>query len=225
MLRLVVGMFAVGSLLLSASRVGAHPVPLPPGEERVPHDVRWDLFALTEDQVRNNAAPGAPADGSTDSPAAGTATFFYDHHADLLIYTVTWQDLQGLLTAMHVHGPAGPNESAGGHLFDIFLDERSVIESGVDRLNGAFSGSIPVANFGMHHGGEDHPSVDEQFPALFDGRAYVNVHTDAFPRGEIRGNFPAGRAINAIPLPAAAWPALGLMGVVRARRAARRVRT
>ena len=63
---------------------------------------RWD-FPIDEGQVRNGPEP----DGSTQSAASGFAHCAFDADTSVLLYTVSWQGLQGDLTQLHVHGPAG----------------------------------------------------------------------------------------------------------------------
>ncbi len=143
----------------------------------------WDMD-ITEDQVNNSGV----GDGSTDSTATGHAIFRYDTNTERLAYEISWNGLQGLLTAIHIHGPALPSESVMPHLFNVFNLEADVIAAGVDRTTDTvsdldFLGTIIVE-------GSPNPPFgpDEVAAHMIDEMGYVNVHSDLWPAGEIRGN-------------------------------------
>ncbi len=94
----------------------------------------------------------------TDSPATGTADVTVDTEAKTVSWTVTYEGLTGDATAAHIHGPASETENAG-----------PVVD---------MSGSI------MEGSGD---ITDEQLSELDAGQYYVNVHTEKYPAGEIRG--------------------------------------
>lgn len=78
-------------------------------------------------------------------------------------------DLSGAATSMHIHGPA----AAGANAPVLFS------------LTGAsFPAAIP-AKGGIIYGSLVYPA--DKVAALLAGRNYVNIHTAAFPGGEIRG--------------------------------------
>ncbi len=90
-------------------------------------------------------------------------------------YTVNYQDLTGAAVAAHIHlappGEAGPVIIPLAH--------------GPSPFSGSFSGAdfAPV---------EDGPQTyDEALAAIRDGDAYVNIHTEANPAGELRGQLRA----------------------------------
>ena len=80
----------------------------------------------------------------------------FDTQTGVLTYTMGYQNLTGAPTAAHLHGPAGPEENAG------VLVPLDVAGSGEVTLNA------------------------EQAAALGEGQVYVNVHTEANPKGELR---------------------------------------
>jgi len=93
------------------------------------------------------------------SPATGTGVIVLDTDANTLSFTVTFSGLTAPQTAAHFHGPAMPGVNAPVR-FGIPLGSPSV---GVWNLTDA----------------------DETM--VLDGLVYLNVHTTAFPGGEIRG--------------------------------------
>ncbi len=94
----------------------------------------------------------------TESSATGTADVTIDTEAKTVSWTVTYDGLTGDATAAHIHGPASETESAG-----------PVIDMSASIMEG--SGDI----------------TDEQIGELEAGKYYVNVHTEEYPAGEIRG--------------------------------------
>ncbi|WP_246040420.1 CHRD domain-containing protein [Roseovarius arcticus] len=93
-----------------------------------------------------------------ESSATGTADVTVDTEAKTVSWTVTYDGLTGDATAAHIHGPAAEGENAGP-----VVDMSEAIMEG--------SGDI----------------TDEQIGELEAGKYYVNVHTEEYPNGEIRG--------------------------------------
>ena len=89
-------------------------------------------------------------------------------------YKVDWEDLTSNVVAGHIHcAPAGSNGPVGVTLVHEPLDAD-------DRVRGTFT--APDA-------GTQCPwtSLGDVLAALVTGNAYVNIHTENFPAGEIRG--------------------------------------
>ncbi len=78
-------------------------------------------------------------------------------------------DLSGAATSMHIHGPAAAGANAPV-LFNL--------------TSAGFPAAIP-AKGGIIYGSLVYPA--DKVAALLAGRNYVNIHTAAFPGGEIRG--------------------------------------
>ena len=98
------------------------------------------------------------------SPGFGVASLSLDDVSGVV--TVTSGSFSGLLspaTAMHIHGPAAPGVAAG------VLIPLSVTLG----TSGTFSGGGPLPP----------PLVAD----MLGGFTYLNIHTSAFPGGEIRG--------------------------------------
>jgi CHRD domain len=93
-----------------------------------------------------------------DSTAAGTADITLDTTAKTLTWVANTTGLTGNATAAHFHGPAAEGENAGP-----VIDVTANITSGTS------------------------PISDDQITMLQDGKMYLNVHTEQYPDGEIRG--------------------------------------
>ena len=146
---------------------------------------RW-VQTPTEDQVNNSGV----GDGSTDSAATGASEITYDTATGLLEYTVTWASLEGLLTAIHVHGPATPDISVMPHLWNVFTAEQDVIDAAVNRTADTTTAAVLLTDIFGHPGG---PAFVLQ--AMVDELGYVNIHSSLWPRGEIRANLILVEAI------------------------------
>ena len=94
----------------------------------------------------------------TDSTATGTADISVDTEAKKITWTVTHSGLTGEPTAAHFHGPAAAGENAG---------------PAIDISANIASGSADL--------------TDAQLADLHAGKMYLNIHTEKFPDGEIRG--------------------------------------
>jgi len=108
---------------------------------------------------------GAQQVPPVESPGTGTADLAYDDATKMLTWSVEFSGLTGPATGAHIHGPAKEGENAGVKI--PFEDLESPIE-----------GSATL--------------TDEQAKELMDGLMYVNIHTAANPKGEIRGQVKAG---------------------------------
>jgi hypothetical protein len=97
----------------------------------------------------------------TDSAGTGKLEATYDTETKMLTWTITYQDLTGPVTAAHFHGPAPVGEKA-----DPVVPLAAPYDS-------------PLS------GGE--ALTDEQYQDLSKGLWYLNLHTDKYPDGEIRG--------------------------------------
>ncbi|WP_026616737.1 CHRD domain-containing protein [Ensifer aridi] len=93
-----------------------------------------------------------------DSAGRGTANISFDTDTKKLTWTVNSSGLSGEATAAHFHGPAAVSENAGPV---------------VDVSNALASGSAEI--------------TEKHLADLQAGRWYLNIHTEKFPDGEIRG--------------------------------------
>ena len=135
----------------------------------------------------------ANAGAGTGSAGTGFATMNLDDATNLFSWDISWSGLTGNETVMHFHGSALPNQNAG-------------VQVNFGAISGTSSPSIGSTTIS-----------GAQETDLLAGLWYINIHTDAFPGGEIRGQ------VNVVPVPAAVWlfgsGLLGLVGVARGKKA------
>jgi hypothetical protein len=98
------------------------------------------------------------------SNATGSADVTYDSVTRVVTWTVTHSGLSGAPTAAHFHGPSSALENA----------PVIIVFSG--NLTSPFKGSATLT-----------PDQAIQFLA---GSWYINIHTQAYPGGELRGQVP-----------------------------------
>jgi len=103
----------------------------------------------------------------TASPAAGTATLTLNSAQTEVAYVVEYTGLQGPEIGAHIHN--APPGSEGPRLLLLFPGSPKV-------------GTWAVSPF----------EVEE----LNAGRVYINVHTELFPTGEIRGDVMSSSVAN-----------------------------
>ena len=131
----------------------------------------------------------------TGSPGTGTGVVTLDDVTNLLSWEINYSGLDGTPTVSHFHGPA-PIGSNAGIQVDIAANSGGIASPMI--------GSAPI--------------TDPQKADLLAGLWYINIHSDLFPGGEIRGQ------VEVVPIPAAAWlfgsGLLGLIGLARRRRTA-----
>lgn len=94
----------------------------------------------------------------TDSAGTGLADVSVDTSTKKLTWTITSSGLTGEATAAHFHGPAAVGENAGPV---------------VDISKNVASGTADI--------------TDAQLADLQAGKWYLNIHTQKYPDGEIRG--------------------------------------
>lgn len=121
----------------------------------------------------NQAAASGPVaftthlDGQQETPpvvtsATGTGQIRYDSATRTLTWDISYKGLSSRATAAHFHGPARPGEKAG---VQVPLDPSPD--------TGRIKGQAQLT-----------PEQAEQLRA---GQWYVNVHSERYPDGEIRG--------------------------------------
>jgi hypothetical protein len=133
------------------------------------------------DCVQANAGAGTCAAGGTGT---GTATITLDDVTNLLTWSITWSGLSGVAALMHFHGPALPNQNAGVQVGTGVAGPPVIGNTVIDAL---------------------------QENDLLAGLWYLNLHTNTFTGGEIRGQVVAPEP-GTFALLAIAIAAAGLLG-------------
>lgn len=129
------------------------------------------------------------------SPGTGTALVTIDGVAHTMRVEVSFGGLDGLTTASHIHVIDGPGDA---NLADTVGPVATTVPSFVGFPLGVTSGSMDQtydmtsagsyrAAFITDSGGTTAAAEFQLFDAIIDGRAYLNLHSDAFHAGEIRG--------------------------------------
>jgi hypothetical protein len=154
---------------------------------------------FTADLLGANERP-TPA----DSTATGSATAELSGGPGLwvLTYNITYEGLSGPATVGHIHDAINP----GGL---PFTEQFGAPVHDLDSLISPIVGDWSYLDAAQ-------PLTDENADALIAGRMYINIHSDLFPNGEIRGQLlavdePPPPPPGVIPLPAPL--ALGLVGL------------
>jgi CHRD domain len=129
------------------------------------------------------------------SPGTGTAEVIIDADAHLMRVVVAFQDLQGVVTASHIHVINGPGDS---NILDTLGPVATTVPSFPGFPTGVMSGAYDQtfdtslastyrAGWIIDAGGLTSLAEQALFAGISSGRAYLNIHTDQFPGGEIRG--------------------------------------
>ena len=137
---------------------------------------------------------GASENPPNASPGTGTATITLDLNDPLnlndntVTYSVSYSNLSANTTAAHFHGPAAPTANAG-----VIL--------GLVGTTGSTSGTFAAT------GVTASPTLTS---ALINGLAYINIHSSAFPGGEVRGQ---ANLVAVVPEADSAMLVGGLLGL------------
>ena len=114
---------------------------------------------LAEMMTMKTELNGASEVPPNDSAGKGTAEISVDTAAKKITWTLSHEGLSGDPTAAHFHGPAAAGANAGP-----IIDITANIASGSADL------------------------TDAQLADIQGGMVYLNIHTEKFPDGEIRGH-------------------------------------
>jgi len=112
--------------------------------------------------VTLNSAMERPTNSMT-----GSGSGILSLEGNTLCFSISYRGLSGPATLAHIHGPANTTASA-----DVIIDLRP-FNGGAFDTNGTLSGTILL--------------TDTEKAMLLAGLTYVNIHTSAYPGGEIRG--------------------------------------
>ncbi|MDZ4793525.1 MAG: CHRD domain-containing protein [Bacteroidota bacterium] len=133
----------------------------------------------TDFEKKDIALTGAQENPPVPTSALGSMNVFYSKDTRKLNYTVTWSGLTDSVLLMHIHGLAPTGYNAG------------VVQNIVTASNGIFpqktAGKFTFTKSGKLSGEllADGVFVKEQ--DILNGVYYINIHTNTYPGGEIRG--------------------------------------
>jgi CHRD domain len=114
-----------------------------------------------------NSAQETPAHAAT---GRGTIDAEYSKASKTLTYTVKWSGLTGPLAAGHIHGTA-----ERGYIAPVLQSFSGIPNPTLYGTSGTYSGFVQV----------DGIIIKEE--DILGGKYYINLHTAAYPGGEIRG--------------------------------------
>lgn len=127
----------------------------------------------------------------TGSPGTGFTQVEFDPVAHTMRVYASFQDLLAGTTAAHIHGPtASPGTGSAGVItttpsfpgFPLGVTGGVMDQTFDMTLASSYNPAFITANGGTTAGAEA-----AFYQALLDGKTYFNVHTSAYPGGEIRG--------------------------------------
>lgn len=125
------------------------------------------------------------------SPGTGTATVEVDAVAHTMRVQVTFTGLVGTTTASHIHSPTlVPFTGTAGvaTTTPTFPGFPLGVTAGVyDRTFDMTDPSSYNPAYITAHGGTTAQAEADLFQSFVDGKAYLNIHSNAYPGGEIRG--------------------------------------
>ena len=138
--------------------------------------------------VYKTVLSGANENPPNASPGTGEATVVID--GDMLTLSTTFSDLLGPTTIAHIHCCAPATDNAG---VATPVPTFPAFPAGV--TSGSYSHSFDLTQASSYNPGfiTLTGSLDAARAALIagltTGQAYLNIHSQQFPGGEIRGNF------------------------------------
>lgn len=138
-------------------------------------------LALTSVAYAAQVKFAADLSGANEVPPVatdGTGTAKFASHDTFVSFKLRWGDLTSPAVAAHIHCAAsGTNGPVGVTLFAGAMGTKG-------HVNGSFTGPDPGNACGWM-------DLSDVLEAMASGATYVNVHTQQFPGGEIRGQVAA----------------------------------
>jgi len=114
--------------------------------------------------------------GGGGRTGSGSGTLTLDDQLHTLTFNnIAWGGLSSPSTLAHIHGPAAPGQNAG------VIYGLAPTYTQLGGTSGTISGTLNLMD------GQAGFSLAEQLNQLHSGLWYINIHSEAFPGGEIRG--------------------------------------
>jgi hypothetical protein len=165
---------------------------------------------------------GASEDPPNASPGTGSGKVTIDTLAKTMAVQFEFEGLNGLLTAAHIHGPTAV---AGAGNAGVMTQVPTFPGSPLGVTSGTYTNVFDMTlassynpSFLNGQGGDPEVAFDVLTQIILAGTAYLNLHSDVYGAGEIRGFLEPAP----IPLPGAVWLMLagaGVLGAAGRRRA------
>lgn len=159
-----------------------------------------------------SAVASGPAEAVPDaSPGYSIATVVLDDVANTLYVSSPFQNLLGNTTMAHIHAGTPEPFMGTAPVAVKFSDFPTGVKSGgYSNTFNLLDATIYGADFLSANGGSVTAARDALITDINDHRAYLNIHTDLYPAGEIRGFL----VTSPVPEPGSyAMLAIGLAGV------------
>jgi hypothetical protein len=153
------------------------------------------FFACAYPALAHHSRYTADLTGAAESPtnsslAIGHAVVTVDFDVLTMRVATTFSGLEGTVTSAHIHGPTTePSEGVADVMTQ--LPTFAGFPSGV--TVGSYEQMFDLTNASSYNpdfitaSGGVSQAMNALFMALHDGTAYLNIHTRAYPDGEIRG--------------------------------------
>lgn len=136
----------------------------------------------------------APLNGFQEVPSVstagnGVARVRITSGGDAIEYLLVYMETKGAVASAHIHfGQPGVNGGVSAFLCAADAVEAPAGTPACPAPGKAVTGTLTAREIiGPEKQGIDHGEIRELVRAIRRHKAYVNVHTTAFPRGEIRG--------------------------------------
>lgn len=176
------------------------------------------LFALNAGAATYTVVLDGPSESPPNaSPGFGSATVSFDASAHTLAINMSFSGLLGTTTASHIHcctASPGTGTGAVATQTPVFVGFPLGVTSG--SYNNSWDTSLASTwnpSFITNHGGTTAGAEAAFGAGLAAGEAYLNIHTNVFPGGEIRG------FLQPVPEPATwAMLAIGMVPLLLRRR-------